>query len=398
MTDLRNQYRRKHKMANIEAKEVSRELKNGGIGFFSRKSYDTVPRDTAQDDRITLEAKGLLMYLNSHKETDNFDLKKTYLYNGKFIDCGRRKIDRIWDELVDNGYMLQFRKRVGKTYSYYYLHSIEGFTVEDVLEIIPRFNNVGYMLYHKDMLQDLKNKKIQSLSELNPLDYVNLKSKMDWTVQNVHSKEAHQINVSSTVQNAQSNKPQSDNTFWDVQNVHSKEERNINDFWTVRFGLCILDCPKCTHSYKNLILNMDEEEEYIKQPHEIHFKILEEIFKQPEGEKLKVISQLLFESGFQLKNIVDIIMHISHSPELLDIKLIQEQIEWMAAKNESSTIADLTLYFVNGLEKRAANKTVKPTGDISEQFYSRLGLSSPAERAGNKQVPLINYLDDVGRV
>ena len=83
-------------------------------------------------DNLSLQAIGLLANLTSMP--DSWVLHKTELYT-RYAKNGRRSVLSAWNELIENNYIIQFKKRDGKSYDYIYYHNQEGFTVEDIKKI-----------------------------------------------------------------------------------------------------------------------------------------------------------------------------------------------------------------------------------------------------------------------
>jgi hypothetical protein len=97
------------------------------------KGYESISRDMLQDvDHLSLEAIGLLAHLSSFRDT--WKIFKTELYK-RFTKSKRTKIEKAWNELVEEKYIVQLRKRVGKRYEYIYYHSQVKFSDEDIEEI-----------------------------------------------------------------------------------------------------------------------------------------------------------------------------------------------------------------------------------------------------------------------
>lgn len=68
-----------------------------------RKGFVVLYRSAAQDARLSLEARGLLVMMASLP--DNWSYSETGLANK--AGCGRQKVNRILRELIDAGYLLR---------------------------------------------------------------------------------------------------------------------------------------------------------------------------------------------------------------------------------------------------------------------------------------------------
>lgn len=112
-------------------------MSTGQISKFQKgKGYESIPRELLQDTNLSLEAIGLLSYMQSLPE--NWKLYKTELYT-RFPKNKRRSIDNIWKELVENNYLLNFRKRDGRKYVYSYVFTVTPFTKEETEELIKAY-------------------------------------------------------------------------------------------------------------------------------------------------------------------------------------------------------------------------------------------------------------------
>lgn len=98
-----------------------------------QKGYESISRNMLQDrENLSLQAIGLLAHIQSLPDT--WTINKTELYK-RFAKNGRTSVQNAWNELIQNNYVLQFRKRVGKKnlYTYYFTH--EKFSIEDIKNI-----------------------------------------------------------------------------------------------------------------------------------------------------------------------------------------------------------------------------------------------------------------------
>lgn len=103
---------------------------SGNVKQFKKKGYESINRDMLQDvDNLSLQAIGLLCNLSSMP--DSWTIYKTELYK-RYARNGRTSVQNAWDELVENNYIVQFRKRNGRKFDYYYYFSQEKFTTDDI--------------------------------------------------------------------------------------------------------------------------------------------------------------------------------------------------------------------------------------------------------------------------
>ncbi|MFD4820112.1 hypothetical protein [Peribacillus butanolivorans] len=102
--------------------------------FLKDKGYESIHRNMLQDvDHLSLESIGLLAHLRSY--SDNWKIHKTELYK-RFAKSKRTKVEKAWNELVQEKYIVQLRKRAGKKYEYIYYHNHERFSDEDIKDIV----------------------------------------------------------------------------------------------------------------------------------------------------------------------------------------------------------------------------------------------------------------------
>lgn len=145
--------------------------------YRKNKGYESISRDMLQDvDNLSIAAMGLLSHLTSYP--DNWKLYKTELYT-RFKKSKRTQINNAWNELVEEGYIIQLRKRVGRKYEYLYFHDQERFTDEDINRILEEYE--GYELW------DGKVSKKKKIKENKEEETQNLDCRFS-TVQNEQSK------------------------------------------------------------------------------------------------------------------------------------------------------------------------------------------------------------------
>lgn len=106
---------------------------NGNVKRFIKKGYESLNRNMLQDvDNLSLQAIGLLSNLTSMP--DGWTIRKTELYK-RYAKNGRTSVQSAWNELVDNNYIVQLRKRVGRKFEYIYYYSQEKFSEDDIKKI-----------------------------------------------------------------------------------------------------------------------------------------------------------------------------------------------------------------------------------------------------------------------
>lgn len=122
-------------------------------------NYDvSVPIETAQsvqgnrENPVSLEALGLLVNLLSYPM--KWELHKTELYK-RFAKNKETSVRSAWKDLMETGYIIEFKYRVGKKYEYvYYLRKVP-FTANEQAEILENARNEHGEIWGLDF-QDLK--------------------------------------------------------------------------------------------------------------------------------------------------------------------------------------------------------------------------------------------------
>lgn len=106
--------------------------------FKNDKGYESISRSMLQDEEnLSLGAIGLLANLLSYP--DNWELHKTELYK-RFKKSSRRQVEKAWDELIEQGYVIQLIRRNGKKWDYIYYFKQMRFTEEEKKQIAEQEN------------------------------------------------------------------------------------------------------------------------------------------------------------------------------------------------------------------------------------------------------------------
>lgn len=354
---------------------------NGGRIFNTSKGkgYESLSRNMLQDTNLSLEAIGLLANIQSYPT--NWKLYKTELYN-RFPKNKRKSIERIWEELVSNGYIVQFRKRVGRKFVYQYLVSSEKYTKEEILDLIKEAESSGYHFYHKDML------KLDDKSTINPIDFINLKGDKikasDDDINFFDDKEA-------------GGKLPADD---DSKNFEAQEPYDINDSWDVPFGQSNVNSSKGTPNKltnkrsttnkftSNSSLKEIDDDEINNKRARAAIENMVQIIKT--NEEFKVLAQLLFESNVDMDEIAPILEYFDQNPSKFKIDVIEQQLSWMQHKSSTDVgVSDFAKYFINGIEMRTKGSDVSIEISIEDEFYDRLGIDRSLPK-----VPLHNWLGE----
>lgn len=124
------------------------------VQYKKNKGFESIPRELLQDENLSLEAIGLLSHICSLPET--WKIYKTQLYK-KFKKNKRTSVQRIWKELVESGYILEFRKREGKKYVYEYVYSLTPFSTDEISDVVESMSKTGLEIWNVDFEQPKMN-------------------------------------------------------------------------------------------------------------------------------------------------------------------------------------------------------------------------------------------------
>lgn len=96
------------------------------------KGYESLNREFLQRNDLSLEARGLLAYMESMP--DDYIFHKTNLY--KCFDKNKKtSVERIWNELLDNHFIIAFSKGKAPQQDFEYLFTHEGFSEQEIEKI-----------------------------------------------------------------------------------------------------------------------------------------------------------------------------------------------------------------------------------------------------------------------
>ncbi|GAB2023872.1 hypothetical protein RyT2_29550 [Pseudolactococcus yaeyamensis] len=97
------------------------------------KGYESINRNMLQDnEKLSLEARGLLAYMLSMP--DSYEFHKTQLQK-YFAKNKRKSVERIWNELLEESYIIGVKFRNGESYQYDYHFKDTRFTDSDFEEL-----------------------------------------------------------------------------------------------------------------------------------------------------------------------------------------------------------------------------------------------------------------------
>lgn len=309
--------------------------------YSSRKGYESLPRDLLQNRALSLGAIGLICNMISYSE--DWVLHKTELRN-RFTDTPKM-VDKFWDELVELGYIIQFRRRVGKSYEYSYFINDQPFNLKETQDLLISLFEDGFTLYHKKMLGN----KIDSF-----LPYLKCENK-----------ESLDLSIFESY-------------FGVVEIDNPKKHDNSNDSWGCRFRQPQMDNPKWASPNRqankltiNKINNKQKDDDDILL-RASKSKMVNDLLNQ--DERLKDTAKYLFGSGLNWDTVQDIIIHLEDREELLIPELIAKQYEWCIVKQRTTGISDFAKYFIKGLEDKAKNYQAEIDPELRDIYTQKYDL------------------------
>lgn len=280
------------------------------------KGFEQISREFLQDSNLSLEAIGLMCNIISY--SDSWVLHKTELYT-RFSKNGRTSIDRSWDELVENGYILQFRRREGRSYNYQYYTSTERFNKQQIIEIAEKLKHDGFEFYHKAA----KSFKSFNLSKL---------------IDNLFNLSGDKSERTRFVEREQV----------DFDGIVSEVRKETSS--SVEFVQSKMESPKQASKRipNKRFTNKEIEEE------DIYNKKVD--YTSP---AIKTIAEQLLLFDLEFNELHDVLSFLSEQ-ESIDMDAVTQQINWMIIKSKDETgIGSFSSYFKNGYNKRVNNKNIQ---------------------------------------
>ncbi|SJZ45074.1 hypothetical protein SAMN02745116_00350 [Pilibacter termitis] len=134
---------------------------------FKEKGYESINREFLQNNELSLEARGLLSYMESMPK--NYVFHKTQLYRC-FEKNKKTSIERIWNELLEENYLVAFRKREGTKYEYEYYFTQDKFSISDIEQLSKEMLENGYEIAPKTAKRKSKPKEQPKTKKTETLD------------------------------------------------------------------------------------------------------------------------------------------------------------------------------------------------------------------------------------
>lgn len=110
------------------------------------KGYESLSREFLQRNDLSLEARGLLAYMESMP--DDYVFHKTQLY--KCFDKNKKtSVERIWNELLDQHFIIAFSRGSGPKQEFDYLFTHESFSEQDISELNNQYFAEGWEVAYR---------------------------------------------------------------------------------------------------------------------------------------------------------------------------------------------------------------------------------------------------------
>lgn len=114
--------------------------------FRKSKGYESLSREFLQRNDLSLEARGLLAYMESMP--DDYVFHKTQLY--KCFDKNKKtSVERIWNELLDQHFIIAFSRGSGPKQEFDYLFTHESFSEQDISELNNQYFAEGWEVAYR---------------------------------------------------------------------------------------------------------------------------------------------------------------------------------------------------------------------------------------------------------
>lgn len=164
---------------------------------------------------MSLEARGLLAYMESMP--DDYVFHKTQLY--KCFDKNKKTlVERIWNELLDQHFIIAFSGCSRPKQEFDYLFTYESFSEQDISELNNQYFAEGWEVAYRSGT----NRKLASFYQEKPKNEEHTKTDKSSKHEGVDFQQ-HDLNITKSTDNKLTNK-----SF--ILNGDEEEEKEISDF------------------------------------------------------------------------------------------------------------------------------------------------------------------------
>ncbi|MFK4899162.1 hypothetical protein [Lactococcus petauri] len=192
--------------------------------FRKSKGYESLSREFLQRNDLSLEARGLLAYMESMP--DDYVFHKTQLY--KCFDKNKKtSVERIWNELLDQHFIIAFSRGSGPKQEFDYLFTHESFSEQDISELNNQYFAEGWEVAYRSGT----NRKPASFYQEKPKNEENTKADKSSKHVGVDF-EQHDLNSTKSTDNKLTNKSFILNGDEEEEKENKKEISNFEEIAT----------------------------------------------------------------------------------------------------------------------------------------------------------------------
>ncbi|MEH6892163.1 hypothetical protein V7024_21325 [Bacillus sp. JJ864] len=308
-------------------------LPNNSVQYNNRfeDAFEMLPRELLQSKDLSLQAIGLLCHLISYPES--YQLQRKELYS-RFKKNKRVSVNTILEELIENRYFLQFKKRNGKKDDTRYFYRTTPFSdneINEIESIIETKNVVSFALGKRKTDTDKKVGTSKSTPQTKKEEKVGTsKSTPQETALNQGILECRKGSAENEVLNLECSEGR-------TIRIHSEKNTQLNnthiDNTQLNTSSSLIE-KISNNTAQNEIVFTKEEEEYIKHIYSVL--------------KDKLITSQIFTTDNQINETIKLIL--KKDIFYFDEVDIEQAIIHYKQKCMQQYIAIPPLFFANGFE------------------------------------------------
>ena len=314
------------------------------------------------------------MYIQAFSDKAMSGLNKRKLLDS-FEHNGKKQVERMWDELMDQGYILQFRSRVGRNYEYHYIITSIKYSLEELCLIITEAKSIGFMLYHKNMT------KIKDMSTIDVVDYLPISLEMKDDMRKMLNPEEYKKDEgASEVIDNHCNDSSFSESHEETPTVRASQ-RDISD----KLQSLKLQLFRNKNNDNDDIYNtgIEKDEPAVRSNESSALDNLNSIVEMRPD--LTGLAKYLYSSTHDASATVDILIEVALDPSLENEQAIITQMNYCETVAKTTGIYNFPAYFLNGLRKIIENATISSDKSAEDELRS----------LDNKpKIPLFNWLEN----
>ena len=250
--------------------------------FRKSKGYESLSREFLQRNDLSLEARGLLAYMESMP--DDYVFHKTQLY--KCFDKNKKtSVERIWNELLDQHFIIAFSRGSGPKQEFDYLFTHESFSEQDISELNNQYFAEGWEVAYRSGT----NRKPASFYQEKPKNEENTKADKSSKYEGVENQhpdnngiskgvdfEQHDLNSTKSTDNKLTNKSFILNGDEEEEKENKKEISNFEEIATKE----IPEALKMIDTISKEMVNPEEAKNIIR------FEVVESLVSLPSSSQV----------------------------------------------------------------------------------------------------------------